>query len=89
MSAWSLACIQSLNDLCALGLTSTFTRFRVGEFDSSVKSALIIRSMYSTEHSMPMRVEWPDGRVFGPVRRKRFGKDGTQTLGRCRQLEAM
>jgi hypothetical protein len=38
--------------------------------------------MYATEHSMPTRVEWPDGSVLGPVRRKRFGKEGTLTLGR-------
>lgn len=37
--------------------------------------------MYVTEHSIPCRVELPVGRVLGPVRRKRFGKLLTQTLG--------
>ena len=38
------------------------------------------RRMYVTEFSMPRRVECPDGSVFGPVSRKRFGNPDTITL---------
>ncbi len=73
-----LVWIQSLKDWCAFGRTWTFTPFVT--VDSFARWP-ITRRMYSTEHSIPTRVEWPDGRVFGPVRRKRFGNSGTQTLG--------
>jgi hypothetical protein len=38
------------------------------------------RRMYVTEFSMPRRVECPDGSVFGPVSRKKFGNPDTITL---------
>jgi hypothetical protein len=36
--------------------------------------------MYSTEHSIPNNVEWPEGSVLGPVSIKKFGKNGAVTL---------
>ena len=38
------------------------------------------RRMYVTEFSMPSNVECPEGSVFGPVSKKRFGNPDTITL---------
>jgi hypothetical protein len=50
------------------------------DFELSARRRVRMRRMYSTEHSTPVRVEWPTGRVLGPVMRKKMGKEGTETL---------
>jgi ABC-type dipeptide/oligopeptide/nickel transport system permease component len=92
------ASMSSLKDLWAAGATVIFTFLKLLSSSSPVffLVGLVLelvfartwrwarmRRMYSTVHSIPVRVEWPTGRVLGPVRRKRFGKEGTETLSCC------